>query len=120
MSIGSLGSDQSHFNNVSNILFEDNTAINALYGARFKSWIGGQGLVQNVTWNNIRVYNVSFPIFVTQSYYDQGTTSPNSTRPNNSSVSMQDFTWSGFSGTVNTFNHGDRSCVTDVSSIQVV
>lgn len=62
--------------------------VNALYGARFKSWIGGQGLVsrvtaglersrlilisdqaENITWQNIRMSNVSYPIFVTSSYF---------------------------------------------------
>lgn len=66
LSIGSLGQNQGLFANVSNIFFDDITMIDTVYGARFKSWIGGQGSAKNVTWNNIRVYNVSFPIFVTQ------------------------------------------------------
>ena len=119
MSIGSLGEDQSSFANVSNIRFEDITAINAVYGARFKSWMGGQGSVKNVTWKNIRVYNVTFPIFVTQSYTNQGSSQTQlgngatTGRANNASVTMEDFTWSGFSGTINTFRPGDGSCVSD-------
>jgi hypothetical protein len=27
------------------ITFDDITMVNSLYGARFKSWVGGQGLV---------------------------------------------------------------------------
>jgi hypothetical protein len=71
MSIGSLGEDQSEYANVSNIHFEDVTVIDAVYASRFKSWMGGQGIA-NITWKNIRVYNVTFPIFVTQSYSNQG------------------------------------------------
>ncbi|KAH8903906.1 family 28 glycosyl hydrolase [Coniochaeta sp. PMI_546] len=111
MSIGSLGSNQAQPADVSNIHFDDITVVNGVYGARFKSWIGGQGLAKNITWSNIRAYNVTFPIFVTQTYFNQATTGP--PRPNNSSVNMQDFTWENFTGTINTFRPGDGSCVTD-------
>ena len=121
MSIGSLGQNQASFANVSNITFDDITVISGVYAARFKSWVGGQGLAQGITWSNMQVYNVSFPIFVTQTYINQGgnqTQIENGTttgRPNNSTVNMQDFVWANFTGTINTFQPGDRSCVTDVS-----
>jgi hypothetical protein len=44
---------------------------NQLYGARFKSWAGGSGIAQNITWRDIRLENVPFPIYVTQNYWDQ-------------------------------------------------
>lgn len=119
MSIGSLGQNQGSFANVSNIKFNDVTVINAVYAARFKSWIGGQGLAKNVTWSNIRTYNVTFPIFVTQTYFNQGSTQTQLEngatigRPNNSTVEMRDFTWENFTGSINTFQPGDGSCVTD-------
>ncbi|KAI9687129.1 MAG: hypothetical protein M1822_002540 [Bathelium mastoideum] len=53
MSIGSLGEDQSQFANVSNIRFDDVTAVNSVYAARFKSWEGGQGLAKNITWYEV-------------------------------------------------------------------
>lgn len=112
MSIGSLGSNQASVASVNNIKFDDVTVINGVYAARFKSWQGGQGLAKNVTWSNIRVYNVTFPIFVTQSYSNQATSS-STPRPNNSSVIMQDFTWTNFTGTINQFSPGDGSCVTN-------
>lgn len=124
MSIGSLGQNQAKFANVSNIKFDDITVINAVYAARFKSWVGGQGLAKNITWSNLRVYNVTFPIFVTQTYFNQGsaqTQLENGTtigRPNNSTVNMENFTWANITGTVNSFNPGDGSCVTDVSAFQ--
>ncbi|KAH8703608.1 pectin lyase fold/virulence factor [Talaromyces proteolyticus] len=112
MSIGSLGSNQASYASVSNVTFDDVTVVNAVYAARFKSWMGGQGLAKNISWKNIRVYNVTFPIFVTQSYYDQGA-GTGADRPNNSSVTMEDFTWANFTGIINTFRPGDGSCVTD-------
>lgn len=119
MSIGSLGEDQSEYANVSNIHFQDVTVIDAVYAARFKSWIGGQGLAKNISWKDIRVYNVTFPIFVTQSYFNQGSSQTQlgngatGGRANNASVMMEDFTWSDFTGTVNTWRPGDGSCVSN-------
>ncbi|KAB8229179.1 putative extracellular exo-polygalacturonase [Aspergillus alliaceus] len=111
MSIGSLGKDPSDFANITNLRFEDVTVIDALYAARFKSWTGGQGLVKNVTWKNIRVYNVTFPIFVTQSYYDQSVSRDGVDAE--SSVMMEDFTWADFSGSINSYQPGDGSCATN-------
>lgn len=119
MSIGSLGQNQASYADVQNITFDDITVIDAVYAARFKSWIGGQGLAKNVTWKNIRAFNVSFPIYITQSYFNQGSAQtqiePGSTtvRPNNSSVVMENFRWMNFTGTINSYRPGDGSCVTD-------
>ncbi|TPX09185.1 uncharacterized protein E0L32_001645 [Thyridium curvatum] len=111
MSIGSLGKDPSKPASVSNILFDDVTVAGGLYAARFKSWSGGQGLAKDVTWQNIRVYNVSFPIFVTQVYYDQAKT-PGGPGGNGTTqaVNMENFSWVNFTGSVNSFNSGDGSC----------
>ncbi|CAK44512.1 uncharacterized protein An02g12450 [Aspergillus niger] len=109
---GSLGKDPTDFANISNIRFDDVTVVDGLYAARFKSWSGGTGLVKNVTWNNIRVFNVTFPIFVTQSYSDQGA-SRSGTVNASSAVMMEDFTWSDFAGSINTYQPGDGSCVSD-------
>jgi len=126
MSIGSLGQNQAQYANVSNVTFDDITVVNGVYGSRFKSWEGGQGLAKNVTWSNIKCYNTTFPIFVTQTYINQGSTQTQSTvgssgavsgRPNNSTVNMEDFTWANFTGTINTFMPGDGSCVTNVSAM---
>lgn len=123
MSIGSLGQNQAAYANVSNVTFDSNTVISAVYAARFKSWEGGQGLAKNITWSNIKVYNVTFPIYVTQTYTNQGSTQTQiengavSERPNNSSVVMESFNWVNFTGTINTFKPGDGSCVTNVSYV---
>jgi hypothetical protein len=122
LSIGSLGEDQSQYARVSNIVFDDISVISAVYGARFKSWLGGQGLASNVTWSNIRVYNVTFPIFVTQTYFNQGSSQTQigsgqtEARKNNATVDMHDFKWVNWTGTINSFASGDGSCVSDVSS----
>jgi hypothetical protein len=119
MSVGSLGQNQAVYANVSDIVFDNNVVAGGLYAARFKSWIGGQGLARNITWSNIRLYNVTFPIQVTQRYFNQGSaqtqlTSGSTTgRPNNSSVILEDFTFANFTGNINSYHPGDGSCVTD-------
>lgn len=52
LSVGSLGQNQGKFANVSDIIFDDFSIHGAVYGARFKSWIGGQGLVSCVVIGN--------------------------------------------------------------------
>ncbi|ROW07294.1 hypothetical protein VMCG_03698 [Cytospora schulzeri] len=111
MSIGSLGKDPTDFANVTNVRFEDITVVNGVYAARFKSWLGGQGLVKNITWSNVKVYNVTFPIYVTQTYYNQDSALIGVAT--NQSVQMADFTWEDFTGTINSFSPGDGSCVSD-------
>ncbi|TFK47003.1 putative extracellular exo-polygalacturonase [Heliocybe sulcata] len=110
-SIGSLGKDPTKPANVSDILVEDVFLENTLYAARFKSWTGGTGLAKNVMYRNIGVKNVTFPLYLTQSYVDQN--SPGAPRVNNASVLMQNFTYDNFFGDINTFHPGDGSCVTD-------
>lgn len=49
--------------------FKNVHMVGSVYGARFKSYEGGQGLVSNVTWENFKIENVTYPIFVTQTYH---------------------------------------------------
>jgi hypothetical protein len=59
MSIGSLGQNQGLFASVSNVTIRDITVDGAVYASRIKSWVGGQGLVSNVTYENFRLNNVT-------------------------------------------------------------
>lgn len=68
--------------------------------------------MSNVSWTNIKIHNVTFPIFINQQYVDQGNAG-DTERPNNSSVILEDFTFANFSGDINSFNAGDGSCATD-------
>lgn len=114
MSIGSLGKDATVYQNVSNIHFKDITAVNSLYAARFKSYDGGWGDVKNVTWENFHLVNVSFPIYITQKYYNQALTTNSTTSSNSTSaVNMDSFTWKNWRGTINSYQPGDATCVSD-------
>ncbi|XP_024988613.1 polygalacturonase At1g48100 [Cynara cardunculus var. scolymus] len=70
ISLGGLGKDKSTAC-VSNILVENSVIQDALYGARIKTWQGGKGMVKNVTFSNIEVANVNFPIVINQYYCDK-------------------------------------------------
>ncbi|KAK9050929.1 hypothetical protein SSX86_027554 [Deinandra increscens subsp. villosa] len=70
ISLGGLGKDRS-VACVSDILVENCNIQNSLYGARIKTWQGGIGLVKNVTFSNIQVENVNFPIVINQYYCDK-------------------------------------------------
>jgi hypothetical protein len=63
----------------------------------------------------MRIHNVTFPVFITQTYIDQGN-SGTAERPNNSSVELKNFTFANITGDINSDNPGDGSCRTNVSS----
>ncbi|WP_162149744.1 glycoside hydrolase family 28 protein [Chania multitudinisentens] len=65
----SIGSEAS--GGIRNILAEDNTFENAMYGIRIKSPRGKGGLVSNVVYKNTRMANVETPV-VLAGYYKGG------------------------------------------------
>ena len=67
-----------------------------------------------ITRSNMRIHNVTFPVFITQTYIDQGNAGTVD-RPNNSSVELRNFTFANITGDINSFNPGDGSCRTTVS-----
>jgi hypothetical protein len=70
----------------------------------------------NITRSNIRIHNVTFPVFITQTYIDQGSAGT-ADRPNNSSVELRNFTFANITGDINSDNPGDGSCRTNVSKV---
>ncbi|KEP52780.1 glycoside hydrolase family 28 protein [Rhizoctonia solani 123E] len=111
MSIGSLGKAGA-VASVQNILFENVVMKNHLYGARFKSWTGGNGIARNITWRNIVLNNVPFPIYVTQNYWDQNLgPKPTTDSPNNTNI--EDMIFDNFSGTQLDLPYVEGSCVSD-------
>ncbi|KAJ7938206.1 pectin lyase fold/virulence factor, partial [Mycena leptocephala] len=94
LSIGSLGSKGS-FQTVQGVVFKNWTMDGAVYGARFKSWTGGAGFADNVTWEDITLVNVSTAIFLTQNLGPP----PNTT--SNSSTKISNFKYNNFKGSLN-------------------
>ncbi|KAJ9169522.1 hypothetical protein P3X46_017707 [Hevea brasiliensis] len=72
ISVGGLGKDKS-VACVSNIIVEKVSLQNTLAGARIKTWQGGIGSVKNISFSNIQVSNVKYPIIIDQFYCDKHT-----------------------------------------------
>ncbi|KAJ7060913.1 pectin lyase fold/virulence factor [Mycena amicta] len=95
---------------VFNILVEDVVFVDSLYGMRYKSTGGNVGLATNIVYRNLVVKNVTFPIFVTQNYFDQSQAPP---PPSNTSVTIDGLSVSNVVGTINSRRPGDGSCISD-------
>ncbi|CAN6467216.1 unnamed protein product [Victoria cruziana] len=70
ISIGGLGKDNSRAC-VSNVTVRDVNMYGTMTGVRIKTWQGGSGWVQGVTFSNIVVSQVQFPIVIDQYYCDR-------------------------------------------------
>ncbi|KDQ20171.1 glycoside hydrolase family 28 protein [Botryobasidium botryosum FD-172 SS1] len=111
LSIGSLGKG-GQMSSVQNVLIENTVMVDELYGARFKSWTGGAGLARNITWKNITLRNVPFPIYITQNYWDQNLgPKPNST--SNSSTAIDTFNFINFVGDQEDKPYKEGTCISD-------
>ncbi|KAG6919078.1 hypothetical protein DXG01_009331 [Tephrocybe rancida] len=90
LSIGSLGKGGA-VAAVQDVVIENIVMNKTLYGARFKSWTGGNGLARNITWKDIYLSDVRFPVGP----------APNATTTNNTHI--QDFTFQNFAGTLDEY-----------------
>ncbi|XP_050204718.1 polygalacturonase ADPG2 [Mercurialis annua] len=70
ISLGGLGKDKS-VACVSNIVVEKISLQNTLAGVRIKTWQGGLGSVKNISFSNIQVSDVKYPIIIDQFYCDK-------------------------------------------------
>ena len=62
-SIGSINST-----GVQNVLVSNVVFVETDYGARIKTWQGGSGLVQNITYQHLEMRNVDMPMYITMYY----------------------------------------------------
>ncbi|CAA6660799.1 unnamed protein product [Spirodela intermedia] len=69
ISIGSLGKLNS-WSKVSDVQVDGAVLTNTKTGLRIKTWQGGQGLVDGITFQNVTMKNVSNPIIIDQYYCD--------------------------------------------------
>jgi galacturan 1,4-alpha-galacturonidase len=94
-----------------NYTFEKALVYDSLMAARFKGVLGETCNVSDVTWRNIEVRNVSFPIHFIENYYDQEKSAPNSSTSAIAAYA-KNFTWENITGSVSSVV-GDGSCITD-------
>ena len=108
-SIGSVGQYPQWPDYVQNITFEDIRVINGSQGPMIKTWQGetesntsnggpgggGSGLVKNITFRNVELVNVAFPIQITQCIY----TEAGGKYCDTSKMKIQDVRWINVTGT---------------------
>ncbi|KAI9651390.1 hypothetical protein NHQ30_001432 [Ciborinia camelliae] len=93
----------------SNYTFENAYIYDSLMAARFKGKLGKTCKISDVTWRNIEVKNVSYPIHFVENYFDQN--KPLSSGTNRSVAAFaKGFTWEGINGTVAP-GLSDGSCI---------
>ncbi|XP_057811022.1 polygalacturonase At1g48100 [Salvia miltiorrhiza] len=93
ISLGGLGKDH-RVACVSDVLVESIAMRGTLYGARIKTWQGGQGSVKNVTFSDIQVTDVKVPIAIDQFYCDK-----NVCRNQTAAVAISGVRFHGIKGT---------------------
>ncbi|QSZ31848.1 hypothetical protein DSL72_001417 [Monilinia vaccinii-corymbosi] len=91
-----------------NYTFENAYIYDSLMAARFKGRMGKTCEISDVTWRNIRVKDVSFPIHFIENYYDQGKALL-SDGDQSLAAFAERFTWQNISGTV-AAKVGDATC----------
>ncbi|KAG2553761.1 polygalacturonase-like [Panicum virgatum] len=69
ISIGSLGANNS-WAHVSDVLVEKATLLGTTNGVRIKTWQGGYGYAERITFQDISMHNVTNPIIIDQNYCD--------------------------------------------------
>ncbi|EAY89054.1 hypothetical protein OsI_10538 [Oryza sativa Indica Group] len=72
ISIGSLGANKS-WAHVSDVLVEKATLVGTTNGVRIKTWQGGDGHAERITFQDITMHNVTNPVIIDQNYCDSMT-----------------------------------------------
>eukprot|EP01083_Nonionella_stella_P094804 266095_1 len=94
ISIGSLGENNAR-DTVSNVVVRGAKLTDTTNGLRIKTWQGGSGYAQNISYENVIMNNVSNPIIIDQYYCDPA----QACRNQSSAVYVNNVTYKGISGT---------------------
>nr|CAB3501577.1 unnamed protein product [Digitaria exilis] len=94
ISIGSLGANNS-WAHVSDVLVEKATLLGTTNGVRIKTWQGGHGYVERITFQDIEMHNVTNPIIIDQNYCD----SKKKCHEQESAVAVHDIRYRNIHGT---------------------
>ncbi|CAH9123763.1 unnamed protein product, partial [Cuscuta epithymum] len=100
ISIGSLGADNSEAF-VSDIVVNGANLTRTTNGVRIKTWAGGSGSAQNITFENIDMHDVENPIIINQNYCDLKD-KPCSTQPASTAVEVKEVRYENISGSSGT------------------
>ncbi|KAH6675470.1 putative extracellular exo-polygalacturonase [Halenospora varia] len=114
MTIGPIGRPGEE--EISNVVFRNVSVTDGLYAARLLSWPQGRVKATNITWSNISITNVTFPIFVTQNFGSNVDDRLRGIRTANDQLLVSDIYFRNFTGTINEDKPGDGSCILAASS----
>jgi len=99
VSIGSLGERAAEAQVVTDVVFRNISLDWSMHGARIKTWLGGQGLVRNISFDQFTLENVAYGVLIDQKYC------PLSQRPEGCddseeapAISIENVTFTSFSG----------------------
>ncbi|AQL08631.1 polygalacturonase [Zea mays] len=99
ISIGSLGANNS-WAHVSDVLVEKATLLGTTNGVRIKTWQGGYGYAERISFRDISMRNVTNPIIIDQNYCDSArTTTPSSCHDQGSAVAVRNISYRNIHGT---------------------
>nr|CCA19070.1 unnamed protein product [Albugo laibachii Nc14] len=74
LSVGSVGKN-TNANEVTKVIFSQSTITNSLYGVLVKTWVGGHGLVDQVTFEDISLKDIRmYGVAISQGYTNEGIT----------------------------------------------
>ncbi|KAG9149876.1 hypothetical protein Leryth_023449 [Lithospermum erythrorhizon] len=94
ISIGSLGKDNSE-EMVTKVVLDGAFIRNTSNGLRIKTWQGGSGYVRGISYQNVRMEDVSNPILIDQFYCD----SPKSCQNQTTTLEISQIMYKNISGT---------------------
>ncbi|XP_041016277.1 probable polygalacturonase At1g80170 [Juglans microcarpa x Juglans regia] len=115
ISIGSLGKNNST-GIVTKVLLDKAFLKETTNGLRIKTWQGGSGYVREVTYQNVRMDNVSNPIIIDQFYCD----SPKACQNQTSAVNISQIVYRNISGTTKSAKAMQFACSDTVPCRQIV
>ncbi|KAI3846206.1 hypothetical protein MKX03_006890 [Papaver bracteatum] len=96
ISIGSLGSRNSE-DHVSDVMIDTAILNKTTNGVRIKTWQGGSGKANNISFKNIVMYDVKNPIIIDQNYCDQD--DPCDEQESRSAVQISNILYKNITGT---------------------
>jgi polygalacturonase len=115
ISIGSLGKDNAR-DTVANVVVRGAYLTGTTNGLRIKTWQGGSGYAQNISFQNVKMNNVSNPIIIDQYYCGSSSGCRNQT----SAVQVSSVSYTGISGTSATPEAIRLACSSTVPCTNIV
>ncbi|CAI5491626.1 unnamed protein product [Closterium sp. Naga37s-1] len=113
ISIGSLGAEGA-LGCIQGITIRDVTFRGSNNGLRIKTYQGGMGLVSNVSYENVQMTDVTYPIVINQFYCDTKNVDASKCVPQQNAVAIQDISYNNIRASCNGTDGITVGCSTTV------